>query len=112
MHAATIWSLLGMALFLGVINTLVRPVLLLLSLPFIVVTLGFFILVINALVFELAGWLVPGFIVGGFWRAFFGSIIVSVVSWALNSFFRGDDGRYYTITRHAEMKRVEGHVVK
>jgi putative membrane protein len=112
MHAVSIWSLLGMALFLGIINALVRPILLLLSLPFIVVTLGFFILIINALVFELSGWLVPGFYVGGFWRAFFGSIIVSVVSWLLNSFFRGHDGRYYTISRQAEMKQVEGRVVK
>ena len=68
-------------------------VLLLLSLPFILVTLGFFILIVNALLFWLAGWIVPGFVVGGFWNAFFGSIIVSLVNWVLSAFTRGADGR-------------------
>jgi hypothetical protein len=53
------------------------------GLPFIIVTLGFFILVVNTLTFWLAGGLVPGFSVDGFWNAFFGSIVVSIVSWAL-----------------------------
>jgi putative membrane protein len=112
MHADSLFALAGTALFLGIINALVRPVLLLLSLPFIIVTLGFFILVINALILYIAGGLVPGFHVGGFWNAFFGAMIVSVVSWALSLLFQGSDGRYYVVTRHSEMKRVPGRVVE
>jgi putative membrane protein len=112
MQAANFGSLLGTALFLGIINALIRPVLLLLSLPFIVLTLGFFILIVNTGMLAIAGGLVPGFVVGGFWNAFFGSIIVSIVSWALSLFFQGSDGRYHLITHHAEIKRVEGRVVE
>ena len=112
--------LIGAALFLGIINAFVRPLLLLLSLPFILVTLGFFILVLNALMLWLAGGLVPGFHVDGFGNAFFGSIIVSLVSWVLSIFFVGSDGEYHVITHHGEarrveensgMKRVEGRVI-
>ncbi len=65
----------------------------LLSIPFIVVTLGFFILVANALLFWTAGGLVPGFDVHGFWNAFFGAIIVSVVNWIFSAFIRGESGQ-------------------
>jgi len=112
------WApLICMALFLGIINAFIRPVLLLLSLPFILVTLGFFILIVNTLTFWLAGGLVPGFYVDGFWNAFFGSIIVSIVSWALSAFFRGSDGQVHVLTHHAQIraageKRVEGRVVE
>jgi putative membrane protein len=69
---------------LGVVNALVRPVLILLTLPFTLVTLGLFIFVVNALCLGLTAWLVPGFSVSGFWAAFFGALVVSVVSWMLN----------------------------
>ncbi len=110
-------SLLGMALVLGIINAIIRPVLLLLSIPFILVTLGLFILVVNALVFWFAGELVPGFYVGGFWNAFFGSIIVSLVNWAMSSVIRGHDGQYQILTRREQMTRggekvVSGRVVE
>ena len=106
-----------MALVLGIINAFIRPVLLLLSVPFILVTLGLFILVVNALLFWLAGGLVPGLVVGGFWNAFFGSIIVSLVNWALSSIVRGDDGHYEILTRHEQItsggeKVVQGRVVE
>lgn len=109
--------LVCMALFLGIINAFIRPALLLLSLPFILVTLGFFILIVNTLTFWLAGGLVPGFHVDGFWNAFFGSIVVSVVSWLLSAFFRGSDGEYHVLTHHGQLradgeKRVEGRVVE
>jgi putative membrane protein len=107
--------LLGTALLLGIINAFIRPVLLLLSLPFILVTLGFFILIVNALMLWAAGGLVPGFHVEGFWNAFFGSIIVSLVSWVLSAIFKGSDGEYHMITHHSAtqtgIKRVEGRVV-
>ena len=86
-------SLLTMALLLGMLNAFVRPLLLLLSLPFVIVTLGFFILILNALVLWFAGSLVPGFHVDGFWNAFFGAIIVSIMSWVLSAFFKGSDGK-------------------
>jgi putative membrane protein len=113
MHAETVWALATTALFLGIINALVRPVLLLLSLPFIVVTFGLFYLVINAILLEAAGGLVPGFHVGGFWNAFFGAIIVSLVSGCLNLFFAGNQESAQALApQEREMKQVEGRVLK
>ena len=80
------------AAILGILNALVRPILIILTLPLTVITLGLFILVINALLFELAGALVPGMYVASFWSAFFASIIVSIVSWILNSVVAGGKG--------------------
>ncbi len=85
-------SALLAAAILGVLNAVVRPVLLLLTLPLTIVTLGFFILVINALMFMLAGAIVPGVHVASFWSALFASIIVSIVSWLLNSAIGGGRG--------------------
>jgi putative membrane protein len=75
---------------LGVVNALVRPVLFILTLPLTLVTLGFFIFVINALCLGLTAAIVPGFEISGFWAAFFGSLLVSIVSWILNGVFTGD----------------------
>lgn len=72
-------------LLLGVVNTFLKPLLLLLTLPLSVVTLGFFVLVINALMMLLVAWLVPGFYVAGFWSGFFAALFVSVFSFILNS---------------------------
>jgi len=104
-------TLIGAALLLGIINALVRPVLLLLSLPFIIVTMGFFILVINALLLLFVSAVVPGFHVEGFWSALFAGIIIGIISWILSSFFRASDGRVYPVTHHQQMKQVEGRVV-
>ena len=76
-------SALIAALVLGLVNAIIRPVLVLLTLPVTVLTLGLFILVINALLFWLVGTILEGFRVQGFWGAFLGSILFSVVSWAL-----------------------------
>ena len=73
------------AVVLGLINTLLRPLLVLLTLPVTLLTLGLFIFVINALLFLLADTLVDGFHVGGFWSALVGSIVYSLVSWALSA---------------------------
>lgn len=73
------------ALVLGLVNTLIRPVLVLLTLPVTVVTLGLFILVINALLFWGVTHLVDGIQVAGFWSAFIASILYSVISWALST---------------------------
>jgi putative membrane protein len=104
--------LLGASLLLGIINAFVRPVLLLLSLPLILVTLGIFILIINALMLKFVGEIMPCFEVPGFWRAFFGAIIISIVSWLLSAFFRGSDGRVHVLTHHSQIKRVRGRVIE
>ena len=112
MHAEGWGSLIAAALFLGIINAFIRPVLLLLSLPFILVTLGLFILVVNALMLWLAGSIVPGFHVDGFWNAFFGSIVVSLVSWVLSAVFKDSEGHYQILTHHGQIKQVQGKVIE
>jgi len=107
-----IGCLLGASLLLGIINAFVRPILLFLSIPFILVTLGLFILVINALMLKVVSEIVPCFQVHGFWRAIFGAIIVSFVSWLLSAFFRGSDGRVHILTHHSQIKQVRGRVIE
>ncbi|MDQ1238906.1 MAG: putative rane protein [Thermodesulfobacteriota bacterium] len=77
---------------LGILNAFVRPALVILTLPLTLVTLGFFILVINALLFWLVAGLNFGLHVAGFWSAFFGSIFVSIASWIASSVVRGGGG--------------------
>ena len=107
----TVGALIGAALFLGILNAFVRPVLLILSAPLILVTLGFFILVVNALMLLWVTSFVPGFHVSGFGTAFWGAIIIGIVSWILSAFFRGSDGRVHVLTHHTQIKRVEGRVI-
>ncbi len=73
------------ALVIGLLNAVVRPVLIVLTLPVTVVTLGLFILVINGLLFWFAGSFIRGFEVAGFWAGFLGAIVFSVVSWLLSA---------------------------
>lgn len=76
------WQALAIAaIVLGLLNALVRPVLVLLTLPITVLTLGLFYLVVNGIVFLLAARLVSGFAVAGFWWAVLGALVVSLVSW-------------------------------
>ena len=90
-HVTSFGTALLVALVLGLINTLLRPLLVLLTLPVTLLTLGLFIFVINALLFQLTGHLVSGFDVGGFWSALFGAIAYSVISWALHALlFKAD----------------------
>lgn len=84
-HVASFGTALIVALVLGLINAVLRPLLILLTLPVTLLTLGLFIFVINALLFQFAGNLVNGFHVGGFWSALIGSIGYSLISWALSS---------------------------
>ena len=78
----SIYTALVAALVLGLVNTLIRPILVLLTLPVTLVTLGLFVFVINALLFWFVASFVKGFTVGGFWSAFFGAIVYALVSWA------------------------------
>jgi putative membrane protein len=87
-----IWTLLGAALLLGLVNAIVRPLLVLLTLPFTLVTLGLFLLVINAAMLGLVAWAFDDFSIAGFWPALFGSIVVSLVGW-LASALIGPRGR-------------------
>lgn len=107
----TTGALFGASLLLGIINALVRPVLLILSIPFIIVTMGVFIFVLNALLLMLVSAILPPFHVEGFWSAFFGSIIISIISWLLSLFFRTSDGRIHVITHHGSMKVARGRVL-
>jgi|SRR5271165_1515869 len=90
-------SLIAAAILLGIVNAFVRPVLVILTLPITLLTLGLFLIVINALMIELVAWLLKGFIVAGFWPAVFASIIVSVTSWIMSGRF-GPHGRIDVIT--------------
>ena len=76
------------AVVLGLINTIVRPVIVFLTLPLTMLTLGLFLLIINALMLYLAAWLVNGFNVGGFWDALIASFIISVVVALLSGMVR------------------------
>ena len=84
-HLASFASALLAALVLGLINAVLRPLLLLLTLPVTLLTLGLFIFVINGLMFWLAGSMLEGFVVGGFWSAVFGAILYSIFSSILSS---------------------------
>jgi len=80
------------ALGLGLINTLVRPVLALLTLPITVLTLGIFYFVLNGLLFWMASALLPGFHVQGFASALLGAILYGVIAWALSALIPGKKG--------------------
>ncbi|HTV49876.1 MAG TPA: phage holin family protein [Steroidobacteraceae bacterium] len=83
---------------LGIMNAVVRPVLVILTLPLTLVTLGFFLLVVNALMVLLVALLLPGFHVSGFWPAFFTALIVSFTGW-VSSWLIGPRGRVELIVR-------------
>jgi len=91
-------TVVAAALVLGLVNAIVRPVLLVLTLPLTLVTLGLFLFVLNALCLWLTSVIVPGFQVHGFWPAFWGALIVSALSWVVNGFV-SDRGRVVLITR-------------
>ena len=93
-------TLMLAALLLGVVNAVVRPVVVVLTLPLTLLTLGLFILLINAGLFALVSAFLRGFVVHGFWAAFWGSLMVSVVGW-LASAFIGKRGR---IARWARLR--------
>jgi len=73
------------ALVLGLVNAIVRPILVLLTLPVTILTLGLFIFVLNGLLFWMVGSWLEGFWVGGFWAGVLGAIVFSIISWALSA---------------------------
>ncbi|HEX9368400.1 MAG TPA: phage holin family protein [Vicinamibacterales bacterium] len=76
---------LAAGIVLGLVNAIIRPVLILLTLPFTLLTLGLFIFVVNAICLALAAWLVPGLTISGFGAAFLGALVVTVTSWLLSA---------------------------
>ena len=82
-------SALLAAATLGILNAVLRPLIILLTLPINILTLGLFTFVINALMLKIASELIPGFTVHGFWTAVFGALIIGAVSWLLNAFVGG-----------------------
>ncbi|HXM81280.1 MAG TPA: phage holin family protein [Burkholderiales bacterium] len=82
---SSFWSALLAAAVLGLVNTVIRPILILLTLPVTILTLGLFIFVINGLLFWFVGSVLQGFVVANFWAGFFGAIIYSIISWALSA---------------------------
>jgi putative membrane protein len=91
-HVSGFFSAFLAAALLGIMNALFRPILILLTLPINILSLGLFTFVINALMLMLVSGVISGFEVHGFWTALLGSLIISIISWLLNSFI-SDRGR-------------------
>ena len=108
----TVSALILASLLLGILNAFVRPVLLILSAPLILLTLGLFIFIVNGLMLYWVPGLVSGFHVDSFSSAFWGAILVSIISWVLSAFFRGSDGRVHVLTHHTQVRRVSGRVIE
>ncbi len=88
----TFGTLLGAALLLGIVNAVVRPLLIVLTFPITVLTLGLFLLIINGAMLELVAWIFTGFTIRSFTSALLGSIVVSLTAWVA-SYFIGPRGR-------------------
>ena len=81
------WSGVAAAALLGIVNAVLRPVIILLTLPINVMTLGLFTLVINAFMLKLVSLIIPEVVVKGFWPAFWGALVISLVSWLITVLF-------------------------
>ena len=90
------WTLVFAALWLGIVNALVRPIALLITLPLTLITLGLFILVVNAAMIGLVAAMLDGFHLSGFGAALLGALVISITSWLASSFI-GPKGRYEVI---------------
>ncbi|MBN1225895.1 MAG: phage holin family protein [Deltaproteobacteria bacterium] len=86
------FSALFAAAILGILNSFFRPILIIITLPLNILTLGLFTFIINAVLLKMASGVIGGFEIHGFWPAIFGSLIISAVSWLL-SFFISEQGR-------------------
>lgn len=108
---ATVWvkgiaidtpsTLLLAGLLLGIVNSIVRPIAIVLTLPMTVATLGLFLFVINAGMVALVAWMLPGMHIAGFWSAFWTSVVVSLVS-MVGSWFIGPKGRFEVIVKRRD----------
>ena len=108
MWLATLWvpgvyidspsTLILAGVLLGIVNSIVRPIAIVLTLPMTIITLGFFLLVINAGMVALVAWMLPGMHVTGFWAAFWAAVLVSLVS-MVGSWFVGPKGKIEVIVK-------------
>ncbi len=96
-HILSTESLIAAALLLGIVNAIVRPILVILTFPITLLTLGLFLLVINGLMIELVSHFLSGFVVDGLWPAILTAIVVSLTSWVMSSFV-GPRGRIEIVT--------------
>lgn len=95
-HVSGFFPAVFAAAVLGILNAVLRPIALLLTLPINILSLGLFTFIINALMLKMASGIIPGFGVYGFWTAIFGSLLISFISWLLNSFI-SDQGKVASI---------------
>ncbi|HEY7194733.1 MAG TPA: phage holin family protein [Gemmatimonadales bacterium] len=101
-------ALIVSALLLGIVNAVIRPIILILTLPLTVLTLGLFILVVNGISLKIVDWLVPGFVVSSLGAATVGAIIVGLTSWAASHFI-GGSGRIERMQRvEVTGRRIDG----
>lgn len=84
-HVSGFWAAVGAAAMLGILNAFFRPIALILTLPINILTLGLFTFIINAVMLKMVSGVISGFHVEGFWTAIFGALLISLVSFALNS---------------------------
>jgi len=97
-----VWTLLAAAFLLGVVNAVVRPIFVLLTLPITVLSLGLFLLVVNAAMLAIVAALLQGFVLTGFFSALFGSFVVSLTSW-IASWYVGPTGRIEVIVHRGDV---------
>ena len=90
-------ALIAAAALLAIVNAIVRPIIIILTLPITLLTLGLFLLVINGLMIELVAHILDGFVVVGLWPAILCAIVVSITSWLMSSFV-GSQGRFEVVT--------------
>lgn len=83
--AGGFWSYVWVAAILGLVNAVVRPILILLTLPLTILTLGLFILVVNAITLGITDWLTTAIDIDGFWTTLLAALVISLVSWALSA---------------------------
>jgi putative membrane protein len=95
------------AAMLGILNAFFRPIVIILTLPVNILTLGLFTFLINAFMLKIASGVIPGFDVHGFWSAIFGSLLISVVSWFVSSFINERGTVQYIDLRHRGGNRWE-----
>jgi putative membrane protein len=112
-HISGFSSALLAAAMLGILNAFFRPIALLLTLPINILSLGLFTFIINALMLKMASGMITGFEVVGFWSAIFGSLLISVFSWLLNSFIndRGTVTSFDSEFRARHRPRVDNNTI-
>ena len=101
------WSALFAAAVLGILNAFFRPIILVLTLPINILTMGLFTFVINAVLLKMASGVISGFNVEGFWPAVFGSLLINVVSWLINGFINDRGSVEYIDLKHRGGNRWE-----